>query len=755
MRQLLGLFVVGLALFSGALGAPAARADGFVIVIPPEPLPPRPAWFPLAVKWHRVTVTIEDQVATTEVEQVFSNPNPADLEGTYLFPLPAGASVSKFSLFLGGKEVEAEVLDRDRAREIYESIVRKMRDPGLLEYVGEGAVKARIYPIPARGEARVRLAYEQVLAADGGLCEYRYPLATEKWSAQPLEQASIAVTIRAKAPIASVFSPTHPLDLARGAEGREARAAWEAKGVLPDRDFVLYFQKARPKEPITVTALSHRPPGDDGYFLLLVAPGEELAGSEPMPKDVVFVVDTSGSMAGEKMDQAKAALRYCLRSLDARDRFAIIDFSTEVRGFGDGLVAAEKDVLARAEAYVDAMKARGGTDIHDALIRALSLAGRPGAPYYVCFLTDGEPTIGVTEPGDIEKAVGAARARRPDAEDVRLFCFGLVGERNELDTGLLDRLAEANRGTREYVGPRESVEVKVSRFFDKISSPVLAGVALEIPGAEAYDLYPRPLPDLFRGGEVAIVGRYRAGGPRAIRVRGKVAGKPLEVVAETRLADEAAAPFLPRVFAVRKVAFLLDQIRLHGESAELRREVVRLAKEHAIVTPYTSYLIAEDARVSMGPGGSPEPAARAIEELGRAKAAGARAAGVAASEAARKLAETPALGPAPTPAETALGALDAAGRFRQGGATGPDRGGLEHAVRDLIRTVDGRTFYFLDGVWTDARVRPSAEVTRVVYLSESYFALLRERPVLGKFLALGPRVRVEAEGKTVEVVAEE
>lgn len=785
MRRL-PILALALALFAlaAALAGPA-RADGFIIVLPPEPprpiphprpIPPRPAYFPLAVKSHRVTVAIDEQVATTEVDEVFSNPNPVDLEGTYIFPLPEGASVSKFSLFMGGKEVEAELLDKDRAREIYEGIVRKMRDPALLEYVGRSAMRARIYPIPARGETRVKLAYQQVIAAEGGLCEYRYPLSTEKWSAASLEEVRVEATVRSKDPIGRVFSPSHEVEVTAGPP---VRATYAARNALPDRDFVLYFQKKKSAEPIGVTVITHKPAGEEGTFLLLLAPGVDLGGAELPPKDVVFVLDTSGSMAGEKMEQARGALKYCLHALSPRDRFAVIDFSTDVRQWKEGLVEALKENVEGAVAYVDAMRARGGTDIHGALMRALGLQGKAGTPFFVVFMTDGEPTIGVTEPAQIEKAVAEARAARPDRDDVRLFCFGVIGARNELDAGFLDRLAEANHGTREYVGPRESVEIKVSRFFDKIASPVLSNVTIEVPGAEISDVYPRPMPDLFRGGEVAVVGRYRTPGARAIRLRGKLAGRAVEVAVDARFAEGPAAPFLPRVFAVRKVAFLLDQIRLHGETAELRQEVVRLAKEFGIVTPYTSYLVAEDTRLAMGGnrGGEPSAAAKAIERIGRSsagyrelerdaglalrplgdktKSEDERAADATASRALRKMAEGPPVA-APEPSAPAEDVFEARRAItgKEGGNGAETKRFFEAALEELTRTVDGRTFYLEGATWVDSREGKGGETVRVVYLSDAYWKLLAERPVLGKFFALGPSLRVTIDAKTYEVVEE-
>ncbi len=576
MRVIRAISVLLVLLLASLAAPPRALADGFIIILPPRPPepwprpmpipvpPPRPVFFPLAVKYHRVAVSIQAQLATTEIDQVFYNPNPADLEGTYIFPLPEDATVSKFSLFMNGTEVEAELLDAAKARQIYENIVRQMKDPALLEYAGRGMFKARVYPIPARGDARVKLSYQQVLRADAGLCEYRYPLNTEKFSSAPLEEARVEVTVAGAAgsPIGNVFSPSHPVTVERRPDGG-AKASWSARNTLPERDFVLFFQKAEADRDLDVSVLTHRSLGEDGTFLMLLAPPTSLTQTEVMPKDVVFVLDTSGSMAGEKMEQAKEALKYCVRSLDARDRFAVIDFATEVRGFKEGMLPATKESVAAAVEYIAEMRARGGTDIHGALMQALALKGEAGRPFQVVFLTDGAPTIGVTAPADIEKAIKAAREARPDKDAVRLFVFG-VG--TDLNVGLLDRLAEQNRGAREYAAPGESIELKVSRFFDKVAAPVFSDVKIEVPGLEAYDIYPRPMPDLFRGGEVAVVGRFRGEGAKVVKLSGKLQGKAVEVIAKVAFPAEAKAPFLPRAFAVRKIAFLLDQIRLHGET---------------------------------------------------------------------------------------------------------------------------------------------------------------------------------------------
>lgn len=588
MRKLLAsLFACVVAL---AALAPAARADGLIIVPPRPPDAPHLRNIPLAVRSHKVTVQVSDRVAVTDVDQVFVNPNPRALEGTYLFPLPPGAAIDRFSMWVDGKELAAELLDAAKARDIYEGIVRQMRDPALLEYADRGLFKARIFPIEANGEKRVRIRYAELLTADSGTVAYRYPLATERFSSKPLESCTIDVTIEAASPVASVWSPSHKVDAPVTTPGgsNRVRVGWEARNALPDRDFLLYWRPTA--KDVGIAALAHRSAADaDGTFLLVLGPKPADDGT-PVPKDVVFVFDTSGSMAGPKMDQARAALRFCVRSLGAEDRFAIVPFATEPRPFAPALQGATPEARAAAEKFIDGLEARGGTAIDDALRTAFGYfpEGTAERPRFVVFMTDGLPTIGEPDPAKIVKnAVGAAR-------DARLFVFG-VG--NDVNTKLLDTLSEDTRGTRDYVADAENIEVKVSNLWTKVSKPAMSDVTLRIDGVAVSAIHPAKLPDLFHGGEILVAGRYAGPGNAVVRLSGKVRGKPVEVVEELKFPEsEAKHEFLPRLWAVRRVGFLLDEIRLRGESAEVKDEVVRLAKRFGIVTPYTSYLILEDSQ---------------------------------------------------------------------------------------------------------------------------------------------------------------
>ncbi|MCP4246167.1 MAG: VWA domain-containing protein, partial [bacterium] len=603
MKRVCLLLVLGMAGWTA--GPSAVRADGFIVIDRPTPMPPiRPPHpprppvreIPLAVKNHQVTCDITDGVAVTKIDQTFYNRNPRQVEGTYIFPLDDDIALSRFTMFVGGREVEGKVLDRKEAQRIYESIVSRQRDPALLEYVGTRMYKARIFPIPANGEVRVRLEYAQVLATEGGLVRYRYPLSTEKYSSAPLEQVSVVVKVDSKLPIKSVFCPTHTMAIRRDSEHR-ASASFEARNVRPDRDLVLYY--ALSEKDFGLALLTYREPGQDGVFLARIAPKATPDAGDVVPKDICFVVDTSGSMAGAKMDQAKKALTFCLASLNPEDRFHLVTFSHETAVFSGGLQTASADNRTRAEQFVQQMRAEGGTNINEALLASLQArALGPGGdrPYLIVFLTDGQPTVGETEPEKI-----LANVKQGNVHGVRMFVFG-IGD--DVNTHLLDRLAAENHGARDYVGNREDLEIKLSNFYRKVADPVLANLQLIWNKLNVSEVYPRVLPDLFSGGEVVLVGRYTGSGPQAIELLGDRRGTQERHVYETDFAEsDTTHGFLPRLWATRKVGYLLDQIRLHGENKELIDTVAQLSIKYGIVTPYTAYLVHEQQQDLVRAGG--------------------------------------------------------------------------------------------------------------------------------------------------------
>src|SRR5579883_33726 len=511
-----------------------ARGAGMIIVedssmwpdrVLPQPMPPwppeRPHWrphafSPLEVESVKVRTKINDQVAVTRIDQEFFNPNPSRLEGTFVFPVPKGAHLDKFNMEIDGKQVEAELLGAEKARGIYEGIVRKLRDPALLEYAGQDVFKVRIFPIEPNSRKRVSFSYTQLLKSDAGLIDYTLPLSTEKFSRKPVKNVVVEVNLQVKNGLKSIYSPTHSVEIKR--DGRQrASATFEGSNVSGESDFQLYF--AAEKDELGVNLLAHRAEGEDGYFLLLASPGLELGKKEVIPKDVAFVLDTSGSMAGKKLDQAKKALQFCVENLNEDDRFEIIRFSTEVEPLFEKLTEANKQNRERAEDFVSHLRPMGATAIDDALRKALALRSDRSEtrPFVVIFLTDGCPTIGVTDEDRI-----VANVQKESDGKARIFCFGIG---TDVNTHLLDKITEQTRGFSQYVLPEEDLEIKVSTFFSRIKEPVLANPELKFNGdARISKLYPARLPDLFNGDQLVIVGRYSGHGDSGVVLEGNVRG---------------------------------------------------------------------------------------------------------------------------------------------------------------------------------------------------------------------------------------
>jgi Ca-activated chloride channel family protein len=700
-KRILLVIVVLLGLIMATMGT--SRADGIIIPEPPPHIPitevPN-----LTIKYHRVRVTIGDQVATTHVDQVFVNEARYEMEGTYIFPLPEEAAISEFSMWVDGEKLEGQLLDKDKARRIYEDIVRRRRDPALLEYVGRDAFQARIFPIPSHGERRVELEYSQVLSMEGGLVQYVYPLDTERFSARPLEEVAISVEIHSNEPIKAIYSSSHQVAVDRRGD-YNATVGYEEYDVVPDRDFELYYTIA--EEDFGLNLLSYREPDEDGFFLLLVAPKVEVKEREVVAKDIILILDTSGSMRGEKLDQAKGALEFVLDNLNDEDCFNVIAFSTGVRQYATRLQPAEE----RNEAlyFVRDLEAVGGTDINRALLEALAQAGED-RPTLIIFLTDGLATEGVVDTDQI-----IANVAQEATEAVRVFTFG-VGD--DVNTILLDTLAQSHRGASAYVRPGQSIEEEVSAFYAKVSSPLLADLELNFGEVHVEDTYPYPLPDLFAGTQLVLVGRYRQGGFTTVTLEGEVNDRLQRFAYEdTHFRDQGGESFIPRLWATRKIGYLLSQVRLHGESRELVDEIVSLSVRYGIITPYTSFLVEETER--------------ALTDAGRE---------IIVEKEVQIMAT-----PAP-----AYGANAVEKSVVQESLRGADT--VSAPATAEVKHVGDKAFVLHDGVWTDTRYEPDRmETARVGFGTEGYFDLLATRPEWGKYFALGQHVIVVLEGRVYEV----
>jgi Ca-activated chloride channel family protein len=773
------------ALLMLALAVPVPDANGQVIIIDRRPHVPIARSF--EVREVRIDARVRDQVAEVRVSQTFHNPGSTQLESEFLFPMPEDGAVENFVLMVDGRELPGRLLDKDEARRIYENIVRSKRDPALLEYMGRGLFRTSVFPIPPGADRQVTMRYTHVLRRDRNVVEFSYPFGTQKFTARPIQRLALNVDITSREPIKSFYSPSHETAF-KTIDDHHATIRMEQHDVIPTADFRAIYTLEDGE--LGATVLSTRPSaGEDGYFLLLASPKVKRPDEKPRPKTVIFVLDRSGSMSGKKIDQARKSLQFVLDNLREDDLFNIIAYDDRVETFRPELQRYRSETRAEAGRFVENLRPGGSTNIDGALRAALEMLRDDQRPSYVLFLTDGLPTAGETK----ETAI-AEHVREANKVRARIFSFG-VGF--DVNARLLDRLSAGNSGASEYVKPDEDIEAKVARFFAKLTSPVLANLRIDFGGTDVNRTYPRDVPDLFEGGQLLLVGRYRDSGKTTVRIRGKVGDERQSFEFPAELAEPgrgASYDFVEKLWAIRRVGFILDQIDLHGSSTELTSELVELSKKYGILTPYTSFLADErtdlhagvqlrrEAEAQLGALREAEGvrgvgqrdakagymmadrfgAANAPRMAGRAgmmgmggmggmgggyggRAAGAQAAaGAAARPRSSNLAGQP--------AQTQPGSLAVVPQLGTP-VVAKDFEGRDQLV-ETVRNVGKKTFYYRNHRWVDAEVKPEdeAKATTIVQFSDAYFQLAEsQEPEFNQYLSFNEPVTVSLKGKVYRI----
>ncbi|MCA9052661.1 MAG: VWA domain-containing protein [Planctomycetaceae bacterium] len=548
------------------------------------------------IKSLAIQARLKDQVAQVQVSQTFVNTGSAQMEVQFVFPLPYDGAIDRLTLLVDGEEWPAELLPADKARERYEEIVRKSKDPALLEWMGNGLFQTSVFPVPAGKERTVSLHYNQLLRKDQGVTDFLFPLSTAKYSVKPVEKLEVNLTIESSVAIRNVYSPTHEIDVKHSGK-KTARVSVTLNETIPTSDFRLFFDVNPSK--LATSVLSYKPEArEDGFFLLLTTPQVPDNG-EQVAKTVVFVVDKSGSMSGKKIEQAKSALKFVLNNLREGDTFNIVAYDSSVESFRPELEKFNDKTREQALGFVEGLYAGGGTAIHDALTTSLRQLQDNKRPSYVIFLTDGLPTVG--ERSEIKIAAAAQEANQVRA---RILNFG-VGY--DVNSRLLDRLGRENFGASEYVRPNEDIEAHVSKVYNRIKAPVLTdvSVAFEMDGLMTADgkavnrVYPGEAFDLFGGEQVVMVGRYRKGGAAKVVLSGTVNDEPhaYDFGADlVKHSGDQSFAFVEKLWAMRRIGDIIDELDLHGANEELTKELVSLSTKHGILTSYTSFLADESSR---------------------------------------------------------------------------------------------------------------------------------------------------------------
>jgi Ca-activated chloride channel family protein len=707
----------------------AALAQGWIELLP------RPT--PQAARVERlrtsVTVRVTDRIARVQIEESFRNNGTGLAEGDYIYPLAGEAVFSDFALMQGEEELKGEAMDADRARAIYEEIVRRHRDPALIELAGHGLLRARIFPIPAGETRNVTLRFTQVLGQAGDAYRFRYVAGTARPRA-PIPRIRPATQIEVPEPPApqdgapisftlivegadrfgEPYSPTHRVRASRDGQRLVVRPDGQLNGSVD-----VFLPLARPA--VGISLATHRVGNEDGYFMLTLSPGRGQA--TPTPRDLVVVVDTSGSMSGEKIEQARQALHRLLGTLNQTDRFRLIAFGNRVDAQRPEWTTASRTAVEEARTWVNALAATGGTNISGALDEAFRIPAGEGRLHQTIFITDGMPTAGETDPDRIAARVEANRG------NARIFTFG-VGY--DLQTYLLERIAVAGRGSVDYVEPGADVEEAVGSLAAKISHPVLVDLAFAGSPVRLKDFQPTRLPDLFAGDEMVVFGRYEIGAANAggdLSITGARNGRREQFAARVDFpARTTSGDYIPGLWAARKIGELMRTIRIEGETPARVAEVRELALRYGLLTEYTSYLVLEPGMTANFGGGLTLPAAAAAPPA-------VAITGASAVSSARLAAE------------------------RRATQTAADLSRLESAVSERMtqgrsigeRTIAGRQFHQESGAWIDRRHTATARVIHVEPFSRAYFDLLTSLPELKPYATAFDTVTIAGTGVSIRV----
>ena len=725
-----------------------------IIIWPRPPQPPQPTPQPpgsYRIKELSVQVRLADQVAKTQVSQAFVNTGSVPMEVSFVFPLPYDGAIDQLTLLVDGKEFPAKLLPASEARAKYEEIVRKNRDPALLEWMGNGMFQTSVFPVPPGAERKVTLRYSQLCRKDQGLTDFVFPLSTAKYTSAPLEKLEIQLSIESSADIKNLYSPSHAIEVKRP-DSKHASVSFTRTNEIPTSDFRLLYDVGAGQ--VGASVVSYRPKDtDEGYFLLLATPEIKAADAERPKKTVVFAVDRSGSMSGQKFEQAKGALKFVLNNLREGDLFNIVAYDSVVESFRPELQKFDEDTRKAAIGFVEGLYAGGSTNINGALTSALTQLKDNSRPNLVIFLTDGLPTDGETNEAKI-----VVNAKANNSVRARVFAFG-VGY--DVNSRLLDKLVRSNFGQSEYVKPNEDIEARVSALYNRIGSPVMSDlrIAFEFDGAAAEQgppvsrTYPAETRDLFAGEQLVLVGRYKKFGAAKIVVQGKVGAEerkfdfPATFVEKS--ADETNA-FVEKLWAVRRVGEIIDELDLKGRNEELVKELVQLSTQHGILTPYTSFLADENTQTHDLTINSRE-AGRRLEKLDESGGRGGF--------------QHRALKGAYQRADLAPDAIDsrfsargaAAGRAAfglQGGAVYEPADEKEKLEQDKmaqnVRQLGRKTFYRRADRWVDSGVTPEQEksVQKVERFSKEYFDLVAKHGKdVAKYLSMDEPVTIELGGQ--------
>ena len=562
----------------------------------------------LEITKHNVEVVIESGYAITTVDQSFYNPHAQDLEAVYSFPVPEKGTVSEFTVWIDGKPVIGEVLEKKQAREVYENEKQAGRDAGLTEKNDYKTFDISVSPIRAGQETRIRFQYMQAAHVDTGMGRYVYPLEEGGVDEQKLafwtanesvkEQFSFNLKLRSAYPIDAIRMPNQPLaltsqsgpgewqvELGASSQGTGEESGTSTNANQPaftlDKDLVVYWRH-KAGLPGSVDLTTYKAEGNKkGTFMLTITPGDDL---KPVSEgsDWIFVLDISGSMVGKYTSLAHG-VQQALGKMRAEDRFRIITFNDSATEITSGYVNATPDMITHYSNRVAAVTPGGSTNLYDGVKKGLRSidADRTSA---IILVTDGVANVGETKQRKFIQLL--------EKKDIRLFTF-IMG--NSANRPLLDVITRKSNGFASSISNSDDIVGKILEASSKVSHQALHGVELSIDGARVSDITPKEIGSLYRGQQLIVFGHYFGEGDAQVRLRGKISGEKKEYRTHVNfpaLNDEH--PELERLWAYATIEGLNEEMQDFGEDADIKQAITDIATEYSLVTDYTSMVVVRD-----------------------------------------------------------------------------------------------------------------------------------------------------------------
>jgi Ca-activated chloride channel family protein len=679
-----------------------------------------------------VRVDLVDRVLHYEITETFVNRGGRVGEADYMFPLPKDAAFQDLKLSINGEMVAGETMSADRARQIYEEIVRRQRDPALLEWMGYGLLRARIFPIAPGEVKKVVVRFQTVAQREGDALRvdyFRGMRSNQRGINQDLEGRTSFVLTYPNDPVyGTAYSPTHSIfEQQYGSESVSDHYA--------DRSFALSYRESvrrvevrdargevtllipiRRSTSAAISLLANAPGNNNGFALITLSP--PAVRPRALPRDLTFVIDVSGSMSGQKIEQARAAGKQILRTLSPADRFRLIDFSSDVRTFRNDYSTVTRENIRAAERYLDRLEAEGSTNISGALDEALSTPVQAGRVPIILFLTDGQPTVGERDASVIASNVAKERGPR------RLFTFGVGAD---LNISLIEQLALEGRGTASFVRPEESVERAVGIVASRLTSPLVTDVRIHADGVRLLKMHPSGPVDIFAGEDLVVLARYDGSGDAVVHFDGQTTSGPVSWSSRVYFPERSREnPFVARLWATQRIGYLSAEKRKHGGSQEINDEIRDLGERFGIPTEFSSYLVVEpgmNRRLQIQ-----DRADNTLNQMVVTASSGARPPAAGQFEAAKAAAAQR--------SATSIYAADQASGVRDGGN---------------IQRAGNVTFVLHDGVWTDVRYKYSGTVLQVKPFSEAYFKLIELVPELRESFSVGERVIIAGRSMAIEL----